>query len=198
MSTYVAEAAGIEPAHRGPPGLSAFKAGALPLCQTSSYAFAALYRYGAAIIGARGWGRTIDARAFNAALYRLSYPGKKTSWRNVLDSNQWANSRRPRLSKPAPWTTRPTFLILWCPQRCSRTRPAAYRAAALPLSYGGESSSSSIRLCPCAKDAHCCAPDRFAAHQGRPGAHGALARSWARSKAIVQGHTRIERETAGA
>lgn len=148
--------------------------------------------------GARGWGRTIDARAFNAALYRLSYPGKKTSWRNVLDSNQWANSRRPRLSKPAPWTTRPTFLILWCPQRCSRTRPAAYRAAALPLSYGGESSSSSIRLCPCAKDAHCCAPDRFAAHQGRPGAHGALARSWARSKAIVQGHTRIERETAGA
>lgn len=104
----MAEAAGVEPAHRGLPGLSAFKAGALPLCQTSR---------------------------------------QTNNWRSMLDSNQRANSRRPRLSKPAPWTTRP-MLLNWCPQRCSRARPAAYRAAALPLSYMGEVSSPSIRLCP--------------------------------------------------
>ncbi len=111
-SKNVAEAAGIEPAHRGLPGLSAFKAGALPLCQT---------------------------------------PRQTNNWRSMLDSNQRANSRRPRLSKPAPWTTRPMLLILGAHsvldsvhRECDLPH-ARRRLDLLPM---WAEKTSSIRLCP--------------------------------------------------
>lgn len=177
------------------PSLSVFKAGALPLCQTSSCVCPpraiGMARHSS---GARGWDRTIDARAFNAALYRLSYSGETggACWIRTSGPTHVNRGLASRCLGPlgqCSWN--------WCPQRCSRTRPAAYKAAALPLSYGGKNTCK-IRLCPCAKGAHCCAPDRFAAHRGRPGAHDAFARPRARSKAVVQRHTRIEQDSRRA
>lgn len=113
-----------------------------------------------------------------------------------MDSNQRANSRRPRLSKPAPWTTRPMLLILGAHsildsvhRECDLPH-ARRRLDLLPmwaekfLQFG----------CVHARWLALLRSGSIAAQQVRPGAHGALARPWARSKAVLRRHTRIEFE----
>ncbi len=150
-SKNVAEAAGIEPAHQALPGLSVFKAGALPLCQTSEFAPTAFFGGRSAI----NWCQRMGSNHRRPRLQRGALPTEllwlETVWRSMLDSNQRANSRRPRLSKPAPWTTRPMLLILGAHsvldsvhRECDLPH-ARRRLDLLPM---WAEKTSSIRLCP--------------------------------------------------